>query len=266
MCSGPIIGVIFFYMDSILRTNRIGNFTAVSNDFIRDSKLSWKAKGIVIYVMSLPPNWQLHLAELAKHAKDGRDATNNGIRELIDNGYCLRKEIRDSRGMFAGYEYTISDVREFAPQTENPFTDNPQTDNPDTENPYIINTNPEQTCLHTTNNNKPADGGLFPGDPVINPEPKQRGTTEPLCLFADSRYNRYEDFAGCFDKPEFANVDIAYYYNAVADWSAQKGKKMKDWIATARNFMRSDAEKKKLHTIQAAAAFDLEGFKQYCEM
>lgn len=111
-----------------------------------------------------------------------------------------------------------------------------------------------------------ADGGLFPGEQIVEQEPKQRGTTEPLCLFVNSKYNRYEDFAACFAKPDFANIDIAYYYHAVADWSAQRGKKMKDWIATARNFMRSDMEKKKLHTIQAAGDFDIEGFKQYCEM
>lgn len=112
-----------------------------------------------------------------------------------------------------------------------------------------------------------ADGGLFPAEPVKEQETKQRGTTEPLCLFANSKFNRYEDFAACFTKPEFANVDIAYYYNAVADWSAQKGKKMKDWIATARNFMRSDMEKKKLHTIeQAGAGFDFESVKRYLEM
>lgn len=265
MCSGPIIGVIFFDMDSILRTNRIGNFTAVSNDFIRDSKLSWKAKGIVIYVMSLPENWQLHLAELAKHAKDGRDATNNGIRELIENGYCMRKEIRDSRGMFAGYEYTISDVKEFAPETENPFTDNPHTGNPHTGKPDIINTNTEQTFT-LTDSNKPADGGLFPSEPINSEKPKVcKGTTEPLCLFADSKYNRYEDFAACFTAPEFANVDLSYYHGAVSDWSAQKGKKMRDWISTARNFMRGDIEKKKLHTLKEES-FDIEGFKKYCEM
>lgn len=120
---------------------------------------------------------------------------------------------------------------------------------------------------HTNNQYNAADGGLFPAEPIKEQEPKQRGTTEPLCLFVNSKYNRYEDFAACFTKPEFANIDIAYYYNAVADWSAQKGKKMKDWIATARNFMRGDMEKKKLHTIeQAGAGFDFESAKRYLEM
>lgn len=107
----------------------------------------------------------------------------------------------------------------------------------------IVIDNSNHTIEHT------ADGGLFPSEPVIE---KQRGTTEPLCLFANSKYNRFEDFAACFTAQDFAGIDIAYYYHAVADWSAQKGMKMKDWIATARNFMRGDMEKNKLHRLQAA--------------
>lgn len=150
----------------------------------------------------------------------------------------------------------------------------PKSDEMPTENGRIAaNNSPKTDAYNNISNNNiiddniPAVGGLFPAEPVKEQETKQRGTTEPLCLFVNSKFNRYEDFAACFTKPEFANIDIAYYYNAVADWSAQKGKKMKDWIATARNFMRGDMEKKKLHTIeQAGAGFDFESAKRYLEM
>lgn len=112
----------------------------------------------------------------------------------------------------------------------------------------------------------PADGGLFPDEPMISKTPKQRGTTEPLCLFADSRYSNWDDFARCFNGAEYENIDLAYYYGAVADWSAKKGKKMRDWIATARGFIRSDIEKNKLHVVKQEESFDIEGFKKYCEM
>ena len=100
--------------------------------------------------------------------------------------------------------------------------------------------------------NKSADGGLFGPEPGFVPVvvTRPRRTAEPYaCLFENSMFADYETFAAEFKNPEFANVDIVYYFHAVADWSAQKGKKMKDWIATARNFIRGDMEKKKLHTI-----------------
>lgn len=97
-----------------------------------------------------------------------------------------------------------------------------------------------------------ANGGLFAGQPDFETVTvtRPRRTSEPAaCLFENSRYANFDLFAAEFKGPEFENIDIVYYYHAVADWSAQKGKKMKDWIATARNFIRSDMEKKKLHTI-----------------
>ena len=94
-----------------------------------------------------------------------------------------------------------------------------------------------------------AQGALFPDCPEFVPVTvtRPRRTTESLCLFENSRYYDFSAFAAEFTSPEFADVDIVYYYHAVADWSAQKGKKMKDWIATARNFIRGDLEKGKIH-------------------
>lgn len=102
-------------------------------------------------------------------------------------------------------------------------------------------------------NNIPADGGLFGDMPAETKERKQRKTSESMCLFANSRYNDYELFAAEFAAPEFANIDIAYYYHAVADWSSGKSRRRADWIATARNFIRKDIEAKKVHTVGGVA-------------
>ena len=117
-----------------------------------------------------------------------------------------------------------------------------------------------ETCIIDNNsninpNNNPdnntADGGLFPGDTDFKTitVTRPRRTAEPLCLFENSRYADFQKFDAEFTAPEFADVDIAYYYHVVADWSAQKGKKMRDWIATARNFIRGDMERGKVHTL-----------------
>ena len=90
--------------------------------------------------------------------------------------------------------------------------------------------------------------GLFPENENSENPQKLRGTTEPRkCLFANSRFAKFEDFEKCFEKPEFEQIDILYYYHSVADWSASKGRMQKDWIAQTRNFIRGDKEKGKLH-------------------
>lgn len=136
------------------------------------------------------------------------------------------------------------------------WTESPKTDqiSPKTDQPYnsiVINNNSSNIDYNIDDNIKTADGGLFASESnsekvkVSHP----RRTSEASCLFDNSRYADFKKFSAEFTAPEFANVDIAYYYYAVADWSRAKGRKMKDWIATARNFIRSDMEKGKLHKL-----------------
>lgn len=106
--------------------------------------------------------------------------------------------------------------------------------------------------IETIDNNKePAIVGLFDNEPEFQTITitKPRKTSEKLCIFENSKYVDFELFKAEFDKPEFANIDLVYYYHVVADWSASKGTKRRDWIATARNIMRGDAEKNKLHIL-----------------
>ena len=100
------------------------------------------------------------------------------------------------------------------------------------------------------NNIKPENefSVFFDESQQSNTPQKLRGTTEPRkCLFANSRFAKFDDFERCFDKPEFEQIDILYYYHSVADWSSSKGRMQKDWIAQTRNFIRGDKEKGKLH-------------------
>ena len=122
--------------------------------------------------------------------------------------------------------------------------------------------------IENTDNKPAADGGLFPTDsgfvPVTITRPRR--TAEPAaCLFENSRYADFQKFDAEFTAPEFADVDIVYYFHAVADWSAQKGKKMKDWIATARNFIRGDMEKGKLHRLNTGDGGLTPEAKEYLE-
>lgn len=118
------------------------------------------------------------------------------------------------------------------------------------------------------NNNIPADGGLFQTEPDFQPVTvtRPRRTSEPLCLFENSKFADYEVFAAEFKAPEFEGVDLVYYFHAVGDWSAQKGKKMRDWIATARNFIRGDMERGKLHRTDGGSGLSPEAIKYLQDM
>lgn len=71
---------------------------------VSDRELSWKAKGIFVYMLSLETGERIDLGEL--RTKDaGRQSTRNGINELIVAGYLRRETMRTN----TGYYYRVFD-------------------------------------------------------------------------------------------------------------------------------------------------------------
>ena len=84
------------------------NFTIISRKAVQDKSLSWKARGVLFYILSLPPGWILRQSDLvASSDKDGREATGNAIKELIKAGYLIKTEMREA-GKFIGIKYTLN--------------------------------------------------------------------------------------------------------------------------------------------------------------
>lgn len=125
---------------NFIRSKKSKNYTVLDNTFIKDCNLSWKAKGLMTYLLSLPEDWSIYMTELESHATDGKDSLKNAISELEENGYIV-KERKTDKGKFAGYTYTIYESpkrknRSGKTATEKPFTENPQLLNTN----YILNT------------------------------------------------------------------------------------------------------------------------------
>ncbi len=100
------------------------NFTIVPNEMIND-KLSWAARGMLLYLCSKPDDWEVCLQDLINQTKgcqkgSGRDQTRKIMDELIHCGY-MRKTQKRLSGRFERNDYEVS----FVPFTENPFTVNP---------------------------------------------------------------------------------------------------------------------------------------------
>ena len=125
-----------------IKTKKEKNFTVLDNTFIKDTRLSWKAKGLMTYLLSLPDDWTIHLSEIEQHATDGKSALRSAINELKEFGY-LKAEQKRENNRFAEMVYII---------IENP--DSPLTDFQQTENLQTENLNSENQTLQNTNNDK----------------------------------------------------------------------------------------------------------------
>ena len=67
------------------RPNR--DFTVIPNRVLRDELLSYRARGLLCYLLSMPPDWQVSSHRLTLEVGEGRDAVRAAIRELISNGH-----------------------------------------------------------------------------------------------------------------------------------------------------------------------------------
>jgi hypothetical protein len=126
-----------------------------------DSRISWKAKGILAYLLSKPDDWMLRVADLVNQGPEGKAAVRAAIDELITTGYITREQSHYDDGKFAECIYSVYETphsnndEEAQPLTENqqtasePCTENPQAVKPLPEN--MIHSNTESTEKESIN-------------------------------------------------------------------------------------------------------------------
>lgn len=52
-----------------------------------DARISWKAAGILTYMLTRPDGWEIRKGDLIERHSDGKDAVTSGLKELRDAGY-----------------------------------------------------------------------------------------------------------------------------------------------------------------------------------
>lgn len=136
---------------STYRVHKNTNYSIINNNFLKRKDLSWKAKGILSYLLSLPDDWELHFNELKTNSTDGKTSTRTGLDELKEAGYIVYTKTRDKEGKFI-HNYDIYEN----PQIKKSDTDNPDTENQDTDNrDILLRTNKLNTNqLNTNKTNK----------------------------------------------------------------------------------------------------------------
>ena len=84
---------------TIQRTPRPqSNFTILSNEILRDNRLSFRARGILASVLSRPDNWRTSADSLANESIEGRGAILTALKELEMLGYLERTKYQNELG------------------------------------------------------------------------------------------------------------------------------------------------------------------------
>jgi hypothetical protein len=137
---------------TILRRHHNSNFTIVPNTIFEDKRISVEAIGTLGYLLSRPPNWAVHLAQIGRTLRMGRDKTERVFQELKGAGYVIRRRQRRIGGRWGPAEFLVLDdprsasaldaepptMAAFAPQLADaaPCPEKPSTADPSTGQPH----------------------------------------------------------------------------------------------------------------------------------
>ena len=189
--------------------NKTQQFTTVSQNIIRDDRLTLKDLGLLVRLLSLPDNWNFSERGLfAIFTQDGSTSIRTGLKNLERLGYLKREQKRE-KGKLAQIEWSIYDTPKL---DKKPSTEKPRSENPITENQTQYNTN--QSITDTS---------------ITKRESKARFTPPAL-----------EDVqAYCKERGNKVDAERFVDYYASKGWLVGKSK-MKDWKAAVRNWERSE--------------------------
>lgn len=86
-----------------------GQFTQIPNAWVRDERLSRKARGVLTEIMSHRIGWHVSVNGLVKSGPEGRDAIKAALVELKDAGYLQVSQTRGDGGRWNEVEYELCD-------------------------------------------------------------------------------------------------------------------------------------------------------------
>lgn len=170
---------------STIRVSKYSNYSCINNQPIRNTCLSWAARGLLTYLLSMPDDWTANVDHLATQGPSGRDHIYTLLRELEAAGYLCRSKMKDARGRWT-WEHVLHETPKH-PEIPN---ETPSTAEPDLVKPEIKEVLIEQVLNQRT--------PLPPNSPTAsehsNGSPKQPvppfnsvGFTEALNAFRDHR-------------------------------------------------------------------------------
>ncbi len=145
---------------SIIRAPRPeGNFYLLNKTISEDQRLSWGARGMLVFLLGKPDHWKVspaHLrGETAISAKPtGRDGIYGLLDELINAGYVRREQPRTEAGVLGEVTYLVSE----SPLPDLPYPAEPHTARPHTANPTLVSIEAKQGLKKAVSTENPSGG------------------------------------------------------------------------------------------------------------
>ena len=77
------------------------SFTVIQNRIIEDRTISYKARGLLVFILSKPDHWRTNMKHLAAQSSEGYYSVQSGMAELERAGYIQRIKLQDTAGRWS---------------------------------------------------------------------------------------------------------------------------------------------------------------------
>lgn len=231
----------------ILRRHASG-WTGIPNAALEDDSLSFKARGILAWLLAKPDGWTIRAEAIERAGKEGREAVRSGMRELIAAGYVRRIRVRV--GGPGGQWITETQVSELPvpawTEEQNAAPNRIPTVTPDTSRPTgsrhpgtpqvgfpdaVLNTQTQHSEITAVSPPAADDPTAAPEKPTRK-RPGSRPMTDPPDLFPIT-----PTMAGWGRKNAPLVTDPPRETRQFLDHHRSKGTRMRDWSAGWRTWM-----------------------------
>ena len=128
---------------AVFKIEKDRNYTVMSNYHLRDKNLTYKAKGLLSFMLSLPDDWDYSLKGLCVISKENETSIKSALKELKNNGYLVIEKLypnQTSTGKIE-YRYNIYEMPKKNQEGENLPLESQTLENQLQINTNIINTN-----------------------------------------------------------------------------------------------------------------------------
>jgi len=214
-------------------------YLQINRKTLQRTDLSWEARGLWAYLLSLPSDWEINVKHLMTQSKASRDKVRKILNELKDAGLCWLQQRHKSQGKWGSCHYVIAesveDLEEFKkslPQTEKPGPAKPAPANP------VVNIE-----------DKTLDNKEYKIEKISKEIQKLPDTSQKSVAVAPSpqkisfgEFKRvklsqedYDDLAGRLGKSKLEEIIIS-----VDAWLEENGKQKKNYKATILNWARRE--------------------------
>src|SRR5699024_4248297 len=141
----------------------VDNYTIVPNEWARDVRLTRRARGLLVELLSHREGWEASILGLSRQGREGRDSVRTAVHELERHGYLERQQSFDAGGKFTRGTYILRDPKAHRDGKSTPDSVNghesagghgdgkavnggkPASEKPTTANPAVKKTIPKKT-------------------------------------------------------------------------------------------------------------------------